>query len=307
MAQSITTLLDKTEITAAQIAAATSVINYLYLVHGTGSGRSRKISLDELKKAIGALNFESLVVGDGNNYVQIANTKIKFNKSTNSFEISLTTETVDNVTIPLMHVNSKIQSALGFKGRLEGDVTGDLNGDVVGDVTGDLTGDSTGTHNGDVSTNSITARIDTSPINIGNSTQGAQFNGRLVAGSAVAGAIQGTNLVVRDSLLVPDSQYPLDLKQGPIIKITSIADSSKVWLITSFKDVIVGQRFTIVNATENEELKIMYGRTGKVAVIPPKSACDFIVLSVQLVGTAPNTYWSDTLAVVGGCEIDNWT
>ena len=65
MAQSITTLLDKTEITAAQIAAATSVINYLYLVHGTGSGRSRKISLDELKKVMSYLDdvvFDSITM-----------------------------------------------------------------------------------------------------------------------------------------------------------------------------------------------------------------------------------------------------
>ena len=65
MAQSITTLLDKTEITAAQIAAATSVINYLYLVHGTGSRRSRKISLDELKKVMSYLddvNFDSITM-----------------------------------------------------------------------------------------------------------------------------------------------------------------------------------------------------------------------------------------------------
>lgn len=65
MAQNITTLLDKTEITAAQIAAATSVINYLYLVHGTGSGRSRKISLDELKNVMSDLDdvvFDSITM-----------------------------------------------------------------------------------------------------------------------------------------------------------------------------------------------------------------------------------------------------
>lgn len=48
MAQNITTLLDKTVITAAEIEAATNVLNYLYLVHGTGSKRSKRIELGEL-------------------------------------------------------------------------------------------------------------------------------------------------------------------------------------------------------------------------------------------------------------------
>lgn len=304
MAQNITTLLDKKEITAAEIAAATSVLNYLYLVHGTGSERSRRIELNELKKALVALNLESLVVGDGSNYVQIADAKIKFNKATNSFEISLTTETDGNVTIPVMTVNKKIHAALGFKGNLTGDVTGDLTGDVTGDVTGNVTGNTNGTHIGDVSTNNITARIRTAPIHIGDSTQGAQFDGTLVAGHTVACAIQATSLVVDSGItLAPDSQHPIDMTAGSIIMITSVADSTKAWVITDLKNVIPGQRFTVANADTLNDLKIQYGRNGKVISIPPKSACDFVILDVSVSGSI----WIDTLAVVGGCVIENWT
>lgn len=307
MAQSITTLLNKTEITAAEIRAATNVLNYLYLVHGTGSRRSRKISLEELKKAIGDLIFDSLVVGDGTDYVQIADTKIKFNKAQNSFEISLTTATDGQTTIPVMYVNKRIQAAMGFAGNLVGDVTGNVTGDVTGDVTGNLNGDSLGEHTGNVKTNSILPRSNAVPIYIGDENQGAQFNGTLVAGHTIAGAVQATSLVLESGILVPDPQHPVDMTAGPIIKISSIADTTEPWSITSLKNVIIGQRITIANADSTRNLRIWHGRDDhKVVVIPPKSACDFVLVDVQVIGTAPNVNWVDTWAVVGCCEFEAW-
>ncbi len=302
MAQSITTLLEKTEITAADIAADTSVINYMYLVHGTGSKRSRKIKLEELKKAIGQQLFDRLIVGDGTDYVQIGDTKIKFNKSSNSFEISLTTETVGDVSIPVMYVNKKIWAGLGFKGNLVGDVTGDLTGDVTGDVTGNLTGESHGTHVGDVSTNSILPR-NNQTIHIGNSTRGAQFDGTLVVGRSVAGSFQSTFLVVDSGILKPSPLYPIDMKAGPVIIINSVESSSTAWYITGLPEVIPGQRITIVNADTTNDLKIFYGRTSKVAVIPPQSACEFVCTEASGTGAA----WVDKWAVLGGCEIEALT
>ena len=68
MAQNITTLLDKTEITAEEIEAAQQILNYLYIVHGTGSGRSRRIELGELKKLMSVLSdvtFDSITMQKG--------------------------------------------------------------------------------------------------------------------------------------------------------------------------------------------------------------------------------------------------
>lgn len=64
MAENITTVLDKTAITAAQITDEPSVENVFYVIHGTGSGRDRYISLDELRKLMSKL-YEIIINGDG--------------------------------------------------------------------------------------------------------------------------------------------------------------------------------------------------------------------------------------------------
>lgn len=64
MAENITTVLDKTAITAAQITDEPSVENVLYVIHGTGSERDRFISLDELRKLMSKL-YEIIINGDG--------------------------------------------------------------------------------------------------------------------------------------------------------------------------------------------------------------------------------------------------
>ena len=48
MAQNVTTVLDKTELTAENISA--SIDDFIYVIRGTGSNRDRKMSLAELKK-----------------------------------------------------------------------------------------------------------------------------------------------------------------------------------------------------------------------------------------------------------------
>lgn len=64
MAENITTVLDKTAITAAQITDEPSVENVLYVIHGTGSERDRFISFDELRKLMSKL-YEVIINGDG--------------------------------------------------------------------------------------------------------------------------------------------------------------------------------------------------------------------------------------------------
>lgn len=62
MAQNITTLLDKTEITAADIRSLESTVdNFLYLVHGTGSTRDRKLNLKQLRVWLSLLTELTLV------------------------------------------------------------------------------------------------------------------------------------------------------------------------------------------------------------------------------------------------------
>lgn len=59
MAQNITTLLDKDPITANDVNGS----DVLYLVHGSGSNRSRKLSVEELKKVVshnGDVKFDSI-------------------------------------------------------------------------------------------------------------------------------------------------------------------------------------------------------------------------------------------------------
>lgn len=64
MAENITTVLDKTAITAAQITDEPSVENVFYVIHGTGRERDRFISLDELRKLMSKLH-EVIINGDG--------------------------------------------------------------------------------------------------------------------------------------------------------------------------------------------------------------------------------------------------
>lgn len=62
MAQNITTLLKKTEITAAEIRSLESTVdNFLYLVHGTGSTRDKKINLKQLRVWLSLLTELTLV------------------------------------------------------------------------------------------------------------------------------------------------------------------------------------------------------------------------------------------------------
>lgn len=64
MSENITTVLDKTAITAAQINDEPSVENVFYVLHGTGSERDRNISLDELRKLMSKL-YDIIINGDG--------------------------------------------------------------------------------------------------------------------------------------------------------------------------------------------------------------------------------------------------
>ena len=62
MAQNITTLLDKTEITAADIRALESTVdNFLYLVHGTGPNRDKKFNLKQLRVWLSVLTELTLM------------------------------------------------------------------------------------------------------------------------------------------------------------------------------------------------------------------------------------------------------
>ena len=62
MAQNITTLLEKSEITAAEIRSLESTVdNFLYLVHGTGSTREKKINLKQLRVWLSLLNDLTLI------------------------------------------------------------------------------------------------------------------------------------------------------------------------------------------------------------------------------------------------------
>lgn len=73
MAQNVTTVLEKMEITAEEIAASPLIKNFLYLIHGEGSSRSRKLDLDELKKFVNELTSIFLQKGiPGSSIVQNA-------------------------------------------------------------------------------------------------------------------------------------------------------------------------------------------------------------------------------------------
>lgn len=135
----VTSVLNKQELTAEEIIAdaARQVVNYLYIIHGSGSDRDRRISIDQLKEWIAKTLISGLTVGTGANYVEIKDVKIKFNKSDFSFEISMD----NNGDIS---VSKKIVSTNGFEGNLLGNVTGNVTGNVNGDVEGDVTGDVTG-------------------------------------------------------------------------------------------------------------------------------------------------------------------
>lgn len=146
--ENVTSVLNKSDLTAEEIIAdaASQVVNYLYIIHGSGSDRDRRITIEQFKEWISKTLIGELTVGTGANYVEIKDVKIKFNKSNNSFEISMIESGDDAGNIA---VSKKIVSANGFKGALTGNVygnvVGNVTGNVVGNVTGNLTGNVTGT------------------------------------------------------------------------------------------------------------------------------------------------------------------
>lgn len=114
MSQNITTLLEKPEITAADIRSLESTVeNFLYLVHGTGSTRDKKINLKQLRvwlSLLTELTFvkaftggNSTVVLDGekielsatgtavtdNSGLKISRQEIKFTRSVNSVALTV--------------------------------------------------------------------------------------------------------------------------------------------------------------------------------------------------------------------------
>lgn len=237
--ENVTSVLNKDELTADQILtdAAQNIANFLYIIHGSGSDRDKRINIIELKKWMYKTLFGELTVGSGNDYVEIKDVKIKFNKSSNSFEISMI-DSGDNAGNIL--VNKKIVSNNGFEGNLTGNVFGNVTGNVNGNVNGDVTGNVNGNLKGSVETGDSTSgtlRVEStyiSRVKSGDTTTNMVFDddGLSIANRTKIErlAFDPSKMISSDSSvdLTSDTIFTgsLEPKEGDIVVVKNVASSA---------------------------------------------------------------------------------
>jgi hypothetical protein len=156
MAENITSLLDKDELAAAN-ALATDVI---YIVHGTGTPRDKKMTVEELRKLIGGAAGDITVTGitftDGTSTYKMALDADGTVKSFAGLKLEGSDYTIkllgeDNKGVVFITRNGNVeteQASIKFDKTTKklvivlngGTLYGNVEGDVVGDVNGNLVG-----------------------------------------------------------------------------------------------------------------------------------------------------------------------
>ena len=189
MAQNVTTVIDKTELTAANIAADSSIDNFIYVIHGTGSDRDKKMSLSELKKFMQVMDEilfqkgftggtnEVAIDGDGielkaegegiadNSHLGIERTGISLQKSNQGAEddvsISPTkvsvSHTASSVTTKTEITNDSVDTSNVYAKTIVGNNTSGVTGRYVKiDSTVEIGGVQNSTNGGNVVVNGST-------------------------------------------------------------------------------------------------------------------------------------------------------
>ena len=153
--------------------------------------------------------------------------------------------------------------------------------------------------NGDVNTNKIKPHNPYAPVMIGGETKGSEFKGPTVFDNAVALAVVDVVLNGSEVIANVNPSPSVDLTGKSMIRITDQNVSGKYWDITKIPGGIIGQKITVVNDVAGQSVNIYYGRTGYYAVIPPRSACEFLLTGVSPTQTVDN-HW----CVLAGSTIE---
>lgn len=246
MSQNITTLLEKPEITAADIRSLESTVdNFLYLVHGTGSTRDKKINLKQLRVWLSLLTEltlakaftggNSTVVLDGqkidlsatgtavedNSELKISRQEIKFTRSVNGVAL----------TVSITPGGVSISAAEG------------LNDPVVTSVTNDKV-----------------------------KTPNAELTKVEIKGSK----IEKSQYIQLTSSIRPE------LNGGAVIEYGNFSSNEDtIDLAYELQDAVEDQRFSICNSISDKTLFVKYGVTGFKWKLEGVLGCDFIVRSTN--------------------------
>lgn len=284
MAENITSLLVKDELAAAD-ALTTDVI---YIVHGTGTPRDRKMTVAELRKLInqssGKFVVDELVFTDGT--------------STYSVMLSADGDLEFYTGIKCDHVFTVGDSAFG------GDVSVGAGKKFLGNLEGNVTGDSTGNHKGKVLSSEIIAETAGGVVEVGRtvSVQGqnpdtfnhngveifkrtARFDGLHITKGAVASSIQYPTSISQNGKLLD-----LVVAGAPVVSLRDVVDleeGSKVDLALTLSgtSVNLGQRFTIVTA--GETVRVDVADSSRLWRMDAYSGCEFLVTDIDTVKLVP--------------------
>lgn len=244
--ENITTLLDKAEITAADIREFESTIdNFIYVVHGSGSERDKKLNLKQLRAWLSVLTEltlvksftggNSTVVLDGekielsatgtavtdNSGLEISRQEIKFTRSVNSVAL----------TVSITPGGVSISAAEG------------LDDPVVTSVTNDKV-----------------------------KTPNAELTKVEIKGSK----IEKSQYIQLTSSIRPE------LNGGAVIEYGNFSSSeATIDLAYELPNAVEDQRFTICNSISDKTLFVKYGVTGFKWKLEGVLGCDFIVRSTN--------------------------
>ena len=250
MAQNITTLLDKTEITAADIRVLESTVdNFLYLVHGTGSNRDKKFNLKQLRVWLSVLTELTLMKAftGGHSTVELDGESINL-----SAEGTAVTD------------NSRLEIS-----RQEIKFTRNVNGNnlIVSITPGGI----------EISSTNI----------VSETTESRLTNDKLETPSFEAGraVINGSKIEKSQYIQLNNNDDHPDLNGGPIIEYgnyTQGFNEATIDLVNyELPNAVENQRFTICNYISDKTLYVKYGVQGYKWKLEGCLGCDFIVRSTN--------------------------
>ena len=264
MAENITSLLEKEALAAAN-ALPTDVI---YVVHGTGTSRDKKMTVAELRKLIGE------AAGD------ITVNSITFTDGTQTFEVTL------NAAGDVYFWTGIACEHLSTVGNISCGGSIGVDGKFIGPLEGNVTGNTDGTHVGNVKSNEILAKASGDTVAMGRAADTFRFDGTATYNNTA----RFDKMALFKGPFVQDIQESeldsnggltpaFDITKGSVLYITPQNIGSVLDLYSLLANANYGARYSVlIDQGASDATYIDIGLTGKKWKMTGFCGCDFIVV-----------------------------
>lgn len=264
MAENITSLLEKESLAAAN-ALPTDVI---YVVHGTGTPRDKKMTVAELRKLIGEaagnITVNSITFTDGT--------------FTYGLELNASGDILFWTGISCHHLIT--EENISCNGSIG------CNGKFIGNLEGNVTGNTDGTHVGNVKSNEILAKASGDTVAMGRAADTFRFDGTATYNNTARfdkmALLKGPFVQdIQESEL--DSNGGLtpafDITKGCVLNITPQNTGTVLDLASLLANANYGARYSVlIDQGASDVTYIDIGLTGKKWKMTGFCGCDFVVV-----------------------------